>query len=100
MPGYYVEAIYSSSMVKRATPAPDLFLHAASEMGHEPSACVVIEDSPYGVEGAVAAGMTAIGYTGGGHTYTAHAQTLLDKGASAVYADWKDISYWMRAAND
>lgn len=98
--GYFGDAIYSSSMVKRGKPAPDLFLHAASEMGHEPSACVVIEDSPYGVEGAVAAGMTAIGYTGGGHTYTAHAQTLLDKGASAVFADWKDISYWMRAAND
>ncbi|MBA8880465.1 HAD family hydrolase [Phyllobacterium myrsinacearum] len=97
---FFGDAIYSSSMVKRGKPAPDLFLHAAREMAYEPSACVVIEDSPYGVEGAVAAGMTAIGYTGGGHTYTSHAQVLLDKGASAVFADWKDISYWMRAAND
>ncbi len=94
---FFGDAIYSSSMVKRGKPAPDLFLHAAKEMGYEPSACVVIEDSPFGVEGAVAAGMTAIGYTGGGHTYTSHAQTLLDKGASAVFADWKDIAYWMRA---
>jgi HAD superfamily hydrolase (TIGR01509 family) len=98
--GYFGSAIYSSSMVKRGKPAPDLFLHAASEMNSDPKACVVIEDSPFGVEGAVAAGMTAIGYTGGTHTNAAHAQALLDKGAAAVFADWKDIGYWMRAAND
>lgn len=93
-------AIYSSSMVKRGKPAPDLFLHAANEMKADPKGCVVIEDSPFGVEGAVAAGMTAIGYTGGAHTHAVHAQTLLDNGATAVFSDWKDIGYWMRAAND
>ncbi|MEK1850771.1 MAG: HAD family phosphatase [Phyllobacterium sp.] len=98
--GYFGNAIYSSSMVKRGKPAPDLFLHAANEMDVDPSCCVVIEDSPFGVEGAVAAGMTAIGYTGGAHTHTAHAQTLLGKGAAAVFSNWKDIGYWMRTTND
>lgn len=60
----------------------------------------MIEDSPFGIEGAVAAGMTAIGYTGGAHTYASHTETLLDKGAAAVFSEWKDIGYWMRAAND
>ena len=59
-------------MVKRGKPAPDIFLHAAEKMGADPQQCVVIEDSPLGVEGAVAANMTAIGYTGGGHTYHGH----------------------------
>lgn len=86
-----VPALYSSTMVKRGKPAPDLFLFAAEKFGADPARCVVFEDSPYGVEGAVAAGMTAIGYIGGGHTYEGHAEKLLEKGAKAVYSDWKQI---------
>ncbi len=44
-------------------PAPDLFLYAAATIGVEPAACAVVEDTPSGVEAAVAAGMRALGYT-------------------------------------
>ena len=54
--------IYSATEVERGKPHPDLFLHAADRMGVDPSGCVVVEDSPYGVRGARAAGMTALGY--------------------------------------
>ena len=53
---------FSSADVARPKPAPDLFLHAAATLGARPSHCVVIEDSPLGVQGARAAGMTVIGY--------------------------------------
>ncbi|MFD1199245.1 HAD family hydrolase [Brucella gallinifaecis] len=89
---YFGDAVYSSSMVKRGKPAPDLFLFAADKMGVDPARCVVIEDSPFGVEGAIAAGMTAFGYTGGGHSYEGHAERLADKGASRVFAHWDDIA--------
>lgn len=89
---YFGEAVYSSSMVKRGKPAPDLFLFAADKMGVDPARCVVIEDSPFGVEGAVAAGMTAFGYTGGGHTYAGHAERLSSKGAERVFSHWDDIA--------
>jgi FGGY-family pentulose kinase/HAD superfamily hydrolase (TIGR01509 family) len=59
--------IYSSSMVERGKPAPDLFLHAAREMGVDPSACLVIEDSPAGITAARSAGMRVFGFTGGSH---------------------------------
>jgi HAD superfamily hydrolase (TIGR01509 family) len=58
--------IFSAEEVERGKPAPDLFLHAAARMGIEPSLCVVVEDSPAGVTGAIAAGMAALGYAPGG----------------------------------
>ncbi|WP_027233334.1 HAD family phosphatase [Phyllobacterium sp. UNC302MFCol5.2] len=92
---FFGDAVYSSFMVKRGKPAPDLFLFAAEKMQADPAKCVVIEDSPFGVEGAVAAGMTAIGYTGGTHTHEDHAPALIAKGASAVFSDWNAIGAWM-----
>ena len=50
--------------VEHGKPAPDLFLLAALRMGVQPSRCVVIEDSVAGIEGAVAAGMTALAFGG------------------------------------
>lgn len=46
--------------VARAKPAPDIFLAAAADLGAPPAACVVLEDSPFGVAGAHAAGMRVI----------------------------------------
>lgn len=57
--------IFSASEVAHGKPAPDLFLHAASRMGVAPAGCAVVEDSPYGVQAARAAGMRAFGYAGG-----------------------------------
>jgi HAD superfamily hydrolase (TIGR01509 family) len=54
--------IFSADEVRRGKPAPDLFLHAASCMSTPPDRCVVVEDSPFGVAGAKAAGMSALGY--------------------------------------
>jgi HAD superfamily hydrolase (TIGR01509 family) len=57
--------IFSATEVANGKPAPDLFLHAARRMGVDPSACVVVEDSRYGVQAARAAGMDVLGYAGG-----------------------------------
>lgn len=57
--------IFSTTEVENGKPAPDLFLHAARCMGVEPESCAVVEDSPYGVEAARAAGMNTFGYAGG-----------------------------------
>lgn len=74
--------IFSAADVARGKPFPDLFLHAATAMGVEPPRCAVVEDSPAGVEAAVAAGMTAFGY--GGMTPSAR---LVAAGATSVFDD-------------
>ncbi|MFE3858646.1 HAD family hydrolase [Streptomyces griseorubiginosus] len=55
--------IFSSEDVGRGKPAPDLFLYAAERMGVEPGRCVVVEDSPLGVQAANAARMDVYGFT-------------------------------------
>ena len=55
--------IFSTSEVERGKPHPDIYLHAAATMGeYQPERCLVIEDSPIGVTGAVAAGMQVFGF--------------------------------------
>lgn len=58
------DALFSATMVRRGKPYPDLFLHAAAEMGFKPDECVVVEDSLPGVQAARAAGMRVLAYTG------------------------------------
>jgi HAD superfamily hydrolase (TIGR01509 family) len=62
---YFGDRIFSASDVAHGKPAPDLFLHAASRMGAAPARCAVIEDSAFGVDAAIAAGMQAFAYAGG-----------------------------------
>ena len=55
--------IFSTSDVARGKPHPDIYLHAARSMGvADPARCLVVEDSPIGVTGAVAAGMRVFGF--------------------------------------
>lgn len=92
---YFGDSIFSAYVVKRGKPAPDIFLYAAKAMGAHPSRCVVIEDSTPGVEAAVAAGMTAIGFLGGTHVRRGHGDTLKRAGATLAAEDWSDVERWL-----
>ncbi|HLI44551.1 MAG TPA: HAD family phosphatase [Acidimicrobiales bacterium] len=58
--------VFSAVEVTRGKPAPDLFLHAAAALGVDPARTAVVEDSPAGIEAALAAGMRTVAYAGGG----------------------------------
>lgn len=60
--GFFNENIFSAHDVVNGKPAPDLFLHAARQMGFSPDRCMVIEDSHPGVTAALAADMSVFGY--------------------------------------
>ena len=81
------EVLFSADMVGVGKPAPDLFLHAAAEMGFATSACVVIEDSVPGVQAGVAANMRVLGYAGDPLT---DAAALSDAGAT-VFNDMCEL---------
>lgn len=59
--------VYSATQVRHGKPAPDLFLFAAAQLGLDAADCVVIEDSPAGIQAARAAGMRVLGFLGGAH---------------------------------
>ena len=84
--------LFSSSMVARGKPFPDLFLHAAACMGTAPRDCLVVEDSVPGVEAARAAGMRVVGFTGGGHWgHDRDGRDLADAGAERVFRDHREL---------
>jgi HAD superfamily hydrolase (TIGR01509 family) len=59
--------IFTASEVSNGKPAPDLFLHAARQMGIDPEHCLVVEDSVPGIKAALAAKMRVLHFTGGSH---------------------------------
>jgi beta-phosphoglucomutase-like phosphatase (HAD superfamily) len=83
--------VFSASQVARGKPAPDVFLHAAAQMGHDPADCLVIEDSVPGVEAARRAGMRVIGFTGASHDREWLTPRLQAAGARETVADFRRI---------
>jgi HAD superfamily hydrolase (TIGR01509 family) len=78
--------VFSSQMVVRGKPHPDLFLYAAEKMKIAPDECLVIEDAVAGVTAARAANMRVFGFVGGAHCGESHANMLLEAGAEKVFS--------------
>jgi beta-phosphoglucomutase-like phosphatase (HAD superfamily) len=85
------ENLFSATMVARGKPAPDLFLYAAQRLATAPDRCLVVEDSLAGIEAAVSAGMTAIGFCGGSHCGPEHGVALRARGAVLVIDDMHEL---------
>lgn len=90
--------VFSTTMVARGKPAPDIFLFAAEQMGTPPQRCVVVEDSLAGVQAGVAAGIPVIGFTGGGHCGPGHAARLLQAGARLTVSSAVELHSLLAAA--
>ena len=84
--------LFTSTMVERGKPAPDLFLHAAAAMGAvDPARCLVIEDSLNGVRAGRAAGMTVWRFLGGSHLGTSIAPEPEDARPHLRFASFADF---------
>lgn len=56
----YIDFYCSGTQVPKGKPAPDVFLFAASNLGTDPTECVVLEDAPSGLRAGKAANMHVI----------------------------------------
>ena len=89
---HFDNRVYTSQMVERGKPAPDLFLYAAERMQADPLRTLVIEDSISGVSAAKAAGMTVWGFVGGSHYQSRDGKAILrGAGADRVFGRMADF---------
>jgi len=80
--------IVSAQDVPRGKPEPDIFLRAAELLGVAPSECIVIEDSPQGMEAARRAGMYCVGLVRSGNCDGLPAHVVVD---DARKVNWKAL---------
>ncbi|MDD3288685.1 MAG: HAD family phosphatase [Alphaproteobacteria bacterium] len=83
--------IFSSDVVTKDKPFPDLFLYASYHMKSELGECIVIEDGEAGIKAGKDAGMKVLGFTGGSHCDETHADRLIAAGADHVFSKMVDL---------
>lgn len=75
-----IQAVITGADVRRGKPHPDVFLMGAAGMELPPTRCIVLEDSPPGIEAALAAGSKCLGIVSRGHEWDhlhrAHARVM------------------------
>ena len=77
--------------VSRGKPAPDLYLHAAHELGVPIGRSVIIEDSKVGATGALASGANVIGLAAGKHCLDGHGDMLRALGVENVAGSFDEV---------
>lgn len=92
---FFGQGVYSGDMVENGKPAPDLFIHAARQMGFAPERAITVEDSANGVRGAKAAGQFVVGFTGGGHWFDKSGTQLMQAGADLVVSSHAELAQWL-----
>ena len=78
--------------VERGKPAPDLYLHAAEQLGVEIGRTVILEDSKVGATGALASGARVIGLAAGSHCLDGHADMLKGVGVQEIAHSFNEVA--------
>ena len=73
----------------RQAGARSVSVRRRTDEGRSRNSCLVIEDSVAGVAGAVAAGMTVLGFHGGSHCRAGHGEMLRAAGAAVTFDDMR-----------
>jgi HAD superfamily hydrolase (TIGR01509 family) len=84
--------LFSAAGFARGKPHPDIYLHAAAQLGIAPAGCLVIEDHPVGVAAGAAAGMTVIALLAASHIRDGHADRVRAAGAAHVARDYREVT--------
>jgi len=60
---HFFKVLIDESCVKKGKPDPEIYTISSEKLGLKPGNCVAIEDSVFGIQSALAAGMKVIGIT-------------------------------------
>jgi HAD superfamily hydrolase (TIGR01509 family) len=77
--------------VERGKPAPDLYIHAAAQLGVPIGNCTILEDSRVGATGALASGARVIGLAAGSHCLDGHDVMLRELGVEEIAYSFDDV---------
>jgi HAD superfamily hydrolase (TIGR01509 family) len=91
---HFGDRLFSTHMVARGKPHPDIFLHAAATMGASPSRTAVVEDSIYGARAAAAAGMSVFAYAAAPHSD----RDALARAGAVLFTDMQELPRLLGAA--
>lgn len=84
--------IYSGrEHVTNGKPAPDIYLHAAAQLGVPIKACLIVEDSPVGATAAVASGAEVVGLCVASHIGAGHEERLREIGVQHIAHDFDEV---------
>lgn len=89
---YFTGHIFSSELVSKPKPSPDVYNLAQSKLQLKSKELVAIEDSATGVRSAVASGIPVIGFTGASHILQGHSKKLKENGALEVASDMVELN--------
>lgn len=77
---HFGNRVFSAEMVLLAKPSPMVYQLAIDTIGIPKEEIIVVEDSLSGVQAALAAGLTTIGFLGGSHIRPGHGEKLKQLG--------------------
>lgn len=84
--------VYSAEHVARGKPAPDLVYHCLDKMRRRRDQALMVDDSPHGLEAAVAAGVLAIGFVDPADPRAGRIEALQAAGADYVVTGVAELS--------
>lgn len=90
--------IFSAEAVPLPKPAPDLLLHCACRFQVDPALCVMVDDSPHGIEAARSAGMASIGFVDPADPRPKRGERLRAAGAVAIATGAEELPAALRVA--
>ncbi|MFZ2586773.1 MAG: HAD family phosphatase [Alphaproteobacteria bacterium] len=91
LPDVFKQHVYSAVPHMNAKPAPDVYVHAAQQFQVNPAHALAVEDTPTGIQAAVQAGYTAVGYVGLHDDHDGAEAILTAAGATAVIRHWEQF---------
>ena len=87
--------LLKSGVISAPKPSGELYIHMAKHYNVPAERCIIIGNDPHDADAAGNAGMSFIGFIDPAHTSHAKRQALIERGAVAVFDNFKDLDRFL-----